>query len=764
LNGINTNINATVARNAIARNQRAMDISMERLSTGLRINSAKDDAAGMAIGARMSSAIVSNMQASRNANDGISMLQTAEGALGEVQKILGRLQELAVTASSGTYGTSDRHLLNTEFTTLRNEVQRILSDTTWNRSALFSAKTINIQGASGAADSISLDFENISLTTLGKITGNFWLPKDIVSPSVNEVIAASVSSSLTRIPDAEGNWTKATSDLVGDSGQGVGDVSLSEDGSVMAVGRYGVVQTYQKSGGEWVQKGNSISGLTSDDNFGDEVILNSDGNILFVAHPNLNSGGPSPGAVTAYKWNGSAWLSMGNTITAGLGTGNSIAIDSSGEKIAVLSSRNNAFDVVRTYDWNGSNWQLTGEIITDENMFQNSGRTSLSMSNDGNVFVIGSPRKDKIGVYDRVNGNWIIRGSEFNNGQNSDHSGWSVDISSDGDTVVIGSPDINQPSNSKGSVSVHDWNGSEWIMRGGFLPEPDQSENQVGYIVAISSNGNSVAYSGPNRGYGWVKISDWNGTEWASRGELLTDTSRPRGEAFGRTLDLSADGVSLAVGDPSYNSGKVSFYEWPSSNTLKVIGKSEIDFSSVSLNIGDRITLDIGDDRTLNVTLDDTGLVSALTSLAVLASNRPEQFGAATASNNVLTLTGLSDGSTIPSIVVSIEFQSTEKALTNASLATQHQSQESLDTITKAITDLSTRRAEFGSSISKLYRVVDSAVSHANATKNSLSIIQDANYAVEATLLARSQIISQASTAMLAQANQNAQTVLALIR
>ena len=134
---------------------------MERLSTGLRINSAKDDAAGMAIGTRMSSAIVSNIQASRNANDGISMLQTAEGALGEVQIILGRLQELAVTASSATYGTSDRNLLNTEFTTLRNEVQRILSDTTWNRSALFSAKTINIQGASGAADSISLDFENI---------------------------------------------------------------------------------------------------------------------------------------------------------------------------------------------------------------------------------------------------------------------------------------------------------------------------------------------------------------------------------------------------------------------------------------------------------------------------------------------------------------------------------------------------------------------------------------------------------------------------
>ena len=760
---------------------------MERLSTGLRINSAKDDAAGMAIGTRMSSAIVSNIQASRNANDGISMLQTAEGALGEVQIILGRLQELAVTASSATYGTSDRNLLNTEFTTLRNEVQRILSDTTWNRSALFSAKTINIQGASGAADSISLDFENISLTTLGRITGNFWLPKDIVSPSVNEVIAASVSSSLTRIPDAEGAWSKI-SELVGDHRDSLRDLTLSSDGMTMAIGLSGdqnydagEVKVYRKANDAWSQIGSTLQGTQAPDrlslgysgNFGSEIKLNSTGTVMLVSEPNHDgiviNGWLSYGKTQAYQFNGNEWVAMGEPIFEGIGTGNSVAIDSSGEKIAVLSTGRNGFDITRTYDWDGSNWQSTGEFTTADRGMYNSERTSLGMSDDGNVLVVGKP--DGVLVYERINGNWVIRGLEFDNGISGDDSGFSVDISSDGNTVVIGSPHMGNTANGKGSVSVHDWNGSEWIMRGGLLPEPDQSEYRIGHTVAISGDGNSVAYSGPVGGYGWVDVADWNGSEWVSRGGLIEDADLPRGQRFGYALDLSSDGVTLATGDPSYTlrfegdrNGKVNTYEWPSSKLLTVIGKSEVDFSSVSLNKGDRITLAIGDDRTLNVTIDDMGIDSALTGLAVLASNRSEQFGAATASNNVLTLTGLSDGSTIPNIVVSIEYQSTEKALANASLATQDQSQESLDTVMNAITDLSTRRAEFGSSINKLYRIVDRTVSHANATKNSLSIIQDTNYAVEATLLARSQIISQASTAMLAQANQNAQTVLALIR
>ena len=126
---INTNISATLASNAIKRNDRDMTMAMERLSTGLRINSAGDDAAGLAISARMFSQVKGLEQAARNANDGISMLQVAEGAVSEISNMLGRMKELAVQAASGTYSDTDREALDLEFQELMIEIDRIARNT-----------------------------------------------------------------------------------------------------------------------------------------------------------------------------------------------------------------------------------------------------------------------------------------------------------------------------------------------------------------------------------------------------------------------------------------------------------------------------------------------------------------------------------------------------------------------------------------------------------------------------------------------------------
>ena len=109
---INTNISSMIARDAINRNDRAMSQAMERLSTGSRINSAKDDAAGLAIADRMSAQVSGLNMAVRNANDAISMLQTIEGATKEITNMLGRMRELAVQSASGTYTNTDRTALD----------------------------------------------------------------------------------------------------------------------------------------------------------------------------------------------------------------------------------------------------------------------------------------------------------------------------------------------------------------------------------------------------------------------------------------------------------------------------------------------------------------------------------------------------------------------------------------------------------------------------------------------------------------------------
>ena len=129
---INTNVSATIARNAIGTNERAMATSMERLSTGLRINSAKDDAAGLAISTRMTSQVSTLNMGVRNANDAISMIQTVEGASKEISNMLVRMKELAVQAASGTYSDDDRHALDLEFVALKAEITRVQANTKWN--------------------------------------------------------------------------------------------------------------------------------------------------------------------------------------------------------------------------------------------------------------------------------------------------------------------------------------------------------------------------------------------------------------------------------------------------------------------------------------------------------------------------------------------------------------------------------------------------------------------------------------------------------
>jgi flagellin len=149
---INTNTAATVTANSMKTNERAMERTMERLSTGKRINSASDDAAGLAIETRMTSQIRGLQQASRNANDGIAMLQTADGAAAEMTNMLQRMRELAVQSQTGTLGTEDIANLNQEFAALATEIDRIADDTTFNNVNIMNTHQ-HIQIAVGADES-----------------------------------------------------------------------------------------------------------------------------------------------------------------------------------------------------------------------------------------------------------------------------------------------------------------------------------------------------------------------------------------------------------------------------------------------------------------------------------------------------------------------------------------------------------------------------------------------------------------------------------
>jgi len=161
---INTNVNSLTAAASLAVNERNLSTAMERLSTGKRINGAKDDAAGQAIASRMTAQIRGLDQGVRNANDGISMLQTADGAMEEVSNMLQRMRELAVQYQNDTNLSTDLTALGTEYTALTSEITRINSDTTWNSKVLFSAGSIDFQVGANTGDSIAVAISTIAVT------------------------------------------------------------------------------------------------------------------------------------------------------------------------------------------------------------------------------------------------------------------------------------------------------------------------------------------------------------------------------------------------------------------------------------------------------------------------------------------------------------------------------------------------------------------------------------------------------------------------
>jgi flagellin len=166
---INTNIAANITANALTKNERAMSQAMERLSTGQRINSAGDDAAGLAISSRMTSQINGLNMAVRNANDAISMVQTEDGAMIEVTNMLQRMRELAVQASSGTNSSTDRTALDVEFTALAAQIQDIGSNTQWNGTSMLDGSTTTataFQVGANASQTVSHTFSQVKTTAI----------------------------------------------------------------------------------------------------------------------------------------------------------------------------------------------------------------------------------------------------------------------------------------------------------------------------------------------------------------------------------------------------------------------------------------------------------------------------------------------------------------------------------------------------------------------------------------------------------------------
>lgn len=210
---INTNITAMIGQQNLGKSQSALQTSMERLSSGLRINSAKDDAAGQAIANRMTAQITGLSQAQRNANDGISVAQTAEGALNQVNDNLQRVRELAVQSQNGTNSADDLKSIQAEIDQRLTEIDRISEQTDFNGvKVLADNQSLSIQVGANDGESIDISLSEITSRTLNLDSFNVNGPQG--------ALTAQTGGTTAEMQDAYGETTAIADSTVAESGAG----------------------------------------------------------------------------------------------------------------------------------------------------------------------------------------------------------------------------------------------------------------------------------------------------------------------------------------------------------------------------------------------------------------------------------------------------------------------------------------------------------------------------------------------------------------
>jgi len=408
--------------------------------------------------------------------------------------------------------------------------------------------------------------------------------------SLFAVPASEYQSTLVPDPNSYA-WTQRGSDIDGEAaGEFSSKVSLSEDGTILAIGASGasgtgLTRVYQRNGSAWVQLGSDIVGEAAGDASGFAISLSADGTVVAIS-ARLNDGnGVNSGHVRVYEWTGSAWVQLGSDIdgeAAGDFSGTSLALSSDGTILAIGATGNDgngsSSGHVRVYEWTGSAWLQLGSDFDGEAAGDFSGY-AISLSADGAILAIGTYSNDGNGsdsghvrVYEWTGSAWLQLGSDIDGEAEFDRLGVSVSLSSNGTILAVGAFG---GSSQFGSVRVYQWSGSAWVQLGSDI-DGEATNMNSGESVALSADGTILAVgapgdSGNGQNSGHVRVHQWNGSAWVQIGSDIDGEAA--GDSFGLSLALSADGTILAAGATynggnGQNSGHVRVYDYSTQSVI----------------------------------------------------------------------------------------------------------------------------------------------------------------------------------------------------
>jgi len=685
MTSINTNMGALIAQNNMDKNTKSLDQALERLASGLRINSASDDAAGSAIASKMEAQVRSLGVAIRNSNDAVSLTQTAQGALGEIENMLQRMRELSVQAGNSTLNSSDRTQIQAEVDQLSAEIESIASKTNFNGNKLLdgSKSSLAFQIGADGSDSLKVGLENATVSSLG--LGSSVTTASITSRRL-EAITADIAAADIKI----NGESFSAADVDVDS-----TANFSGDGRLDATG------------------------------FGDADNSANGGKVANTVAQIINSNSHVHGAkATAFN------KVVGNGTFALTGT-----IDINDTTINVDSSTSLS-DFVKAVNDNVSG--LTASLDGNKIVFENT---------DGDEIVIANGGAE-IGMTDDVYGGYVsisnIDGSDVKIEAGSVENGYgSAAAGEQSDLALIGFNEINGTTVNSTVVTSSAIAASDNITINGVGIGDSASASASDKATAINAANAGVTASAKTV----VRITvDFNTPTNAN----LTDVT-----INGITTDLSSATTSDVV----------------STINTALTGKTDV---VASMNSDGELVLTSNSGQNI--------VVEGGTETAVFTAAQAADGTAFTVANSdftaygVLTLTS-NDGSTIviedgetdahtglDKLGLMAQSEDAETTVKGLAVLTEAQATASITSIDAAIEKVSTFRASFGAYENRIDAVINNLTTLQTNTDAARSRIEDADFAAETSNLTKSQILSQAATSMLAQANASKQNLLALLQ
>jgi flagellin len=706
---INTNVSSLVAKSALQANSTKLSTAMERLSTGVRINSSKDDAAGLAISSRMDAQIRGLNMAVRNANDGISLMQTTEGSLSEVTNMLQRMRELAVQSVNGANNDTDRNSLDSEVQQLKAEIDRIATTTQFNNQNVLDGSFKNKQFQIGdkAGSNIAVSISSVKTKDLGLGSGT-GVSDTLVS---NRIAIADIGEGDVLINgQAIGEIDSATDDME--------DIILAINENVDNVKASGFnVVTAQQIGTGVTSAGELTISVQELGQTTATTFAISESNSLSELVANINA---EAGGVVKAEVNAEGKLQLSNS------TGATITIDDGG------ASDNDSYDGGSGFAnrVGGTDGVFTGflklESTDGSSVRITRGNLGLTAPGDqDDLESLGFRETSKTTLSDA----YTVTGIALADNDAVEEAWGLTDIKING-------------------VQIYDSNIDSTSFQGK-LDTINALSSETGVTASAyfeQTFDTSTTYSGTegdNDFYAedliWVNgVSVELGNDIDELVENINDQTALTGiaaKANGANLVLSGDNVkslTLTATNSTGDNDQEGDNIYLGLTNVTMFNDSVTTFGAIRLNSinNSPISIELGDGENV----DTHGFLEM-------------NVGAADFEVNKSTL-GSGSG----------------KSIAGMNISSQASANDAIIAIDRALESVSGMRAEMGAIQNRLEYTISNLTNVSTNTSASRSRILDTDYAAETSNLAKAQIISQAATAMLAQANQSAQSVLALLK